>query len=76
MNKTLWMMIVLVVLLAACEKSTEIRYANVCDRDNDGKLIETTGYLSDGNGVLCSDTRNGKWNTASQFLKNYMMKKT
>jgi hypothetical protein len=59
MNKTLWSMIGLGVLLTACEKPTTIGYANVCNRDNDGKLIETTGYLNDGNGVFCSNTRNG-----------------
>lgn len=56
----LLMLMIVTLSLTACEKPISVSYTSVCTQANVGKLIETTGYLSDGNGVFCSNTRSGK----------------
>lgn len=43
--------------LSACEEPTPVEYTQACTEAYDSKLIQTTGYLSDGGSLFCSNTR-------------------
>ncbi|MGE3724191.1 MAG: hypothetical protein AB7I41_01470 [Candidatus Sericytochromatia bacterium] len=45
------------VTLVSCEKPTPVEYAQACSEANDQKLIQTSGYLTDGGSLFCSNTR-------------------
>lgn len=59
MKKFLFLTIIsMIFVITACEppKGEPVEYAKMCDKDNDGKTIETSGFLDDGGGIFCSNT--------------------
>lgn len=48
---------ILGLTLMGCEEPSPVPYQQACSEANDQKLIETTGYLTDGGSLFCSNTR-------------------
>ncbi len=53
----IWSVLSLILIVAGCNVEGEpVEQAKMCDAGNDGKRIETEGFLDDKKGLFCSNT--------------------
>ena len=64
MNK--YIVLVLLILLGCNEKGIPVSYQDSCNLENNDKVLEVQGYLSDGGSLYCSST-SGRYECGFEF---------
>jgi hypothetical protein len=72
MNNLLFVIIIGVIMLISGCNSTpvSVEFSKVCELQNDGKYLETTGYLDNIGDLYCSGKQGGNMTCGMEFKKD------